>query len=370
MSTDDITSSGYSRHTARKNAARDLADRTGMPYAAALRHVTGSDGRWQPRHRWIITDDLWDWIDGKTWRGVGYPGLRAWLDDEVSPVFDCDWCDEPGDARNEDCCIELLVTAYDPDIQPATMHLGTKKLHARCKPLRDASPMFGRAGAEGTSIAWLRKVMDIPSGPQRIALPASARPDVAGEFDLQARALLAPGWWYGHDHTGQAMLLVTARVTEDHGQGARPWLTELELHLNGQGLGHPDAMEGGECDWALRIVTGDPPWIALRTGQHEGGAPRHLLLSTLDLPVGWAEAAHRDGQVTVAIGACTAHWDDVTSIPGDLAEELEDLRDSSLLGTEAAAGCACAALTAGHVAELIDAGVLVTAGVRVVPGDA
>jgi hypothetical protein len=46
--------------------------------------------------------------------------------------------------------------------------------------------MFGRAGAEGTSIAWLRKVMDIPSGPGRIALPATHKPEVAGEFDLDA----------------------------------------------------------------------------------------------------------------------------------------------------------------------------------------
>ncbi len=364
------TDASDGRHTARKNAARDLHDRTGMPYAAALRHVTRADNPWQPRHRWIVTDDLRDWIDGRTWRGAGYPDLRAWLDNEVSPAFDCHWCDEPGDAREEDCFIELLISKYDPDIQPATMHVGTHKFHARCKPLRDASPLFGHAGAGGmSSIAWLRKV-DIPSGPQRIGLPASHKPDVAGEFDLEARALIAPGWWYGHDHTGQAMLLVTARVAEDHGQGARAWLTELELHLNGEGLGHPDAMEGGECGWALRIDTGDPQWIALRTGQHEGGTPRHLLLSALDLPGGWAEAAYRDGHVTVAIGACTAHWDDVTPVPGDLADELDDLLESSFQVTKAAAAarCACAALTAGHVAELIDAGVLVTAGVRVVTG--
>lgn len=359
------------RHTARKNAARNLHDRTGMPYTAALRRVTRAEDPWEPRHRWIITDDLRDWLDGTTWRGVGYPDLRAWLDNEVSPAFDCDWCDEPGDARAEDCCIELLVAAYDPDIQPATMHLGTKKLHARCKPFRDASPLFGRAGAAGTSIAWLRKVMDIPSGPQRIALPATHKPEAAGEFDLEARALLAPGWWYGHDHTGQVMLLVTVRVTEDHGQGNRPWLTELELHLNGQGLGHPDAMEGGECGWALRIVAGNPYWIALRTGQDQDGTLRHLLLQRLDLPDGWTEAARSNGRVTVAIGPCTAHWDDIApGLPGDLEEELDDLRESSFLVAEADdAGCVCAALTAGHVAELIDAGVLVTAGIRVVTGE-
>jgi hypothetical protein len=166
------------------------------------------------------------------------------------------------------------------------------------------------------------------------------------------------------------VLLVTARVAEDHAQGAQPWLTELKLHLNGQGLGHPDSMEGGECDWTLRIVTGDPQWIALRTGQDPGGALRHLLLSALDLPEGWAEAASRDGQVTVAIGACMAHWDDTSPVPARLAEELDDLRESSfLVSGAAAAGCACAALTAGHVAELVDTGMLATAGVRVVTGE-
>jgi hypothetical protein len=352
MSTGNITS-GDGRHTARKNAARDLSARTGMPYAAALRHLTESEDPWQPRHRWLLSDGVRDWIDGRTWRGVSYPGLRTWLDAKVSPVYECWWCEEPGDARQEDSSIELIVSAYDPDLTPATMHLGTHKYHARCKP---------------SSVAWVRRA-DIPSGPQRIALPASAKPEVAGEFDLDARALLAPGWWYGHDHTGQAMLLVTARVAEDHAQGARAWLTELELHLNSEGLGHPDGMDGGECDWALRIATGDQQWIALRTGQHEAGAARHLLLSALDLPEGWAEAARRDGQVTVAAGPCTTHWDDITPGPGDLAEVLDDLLESSFPVTKAAPGCACAALTANHVAELADAGVLVTAGVRVVAGE-
>jgi len=44
MSADDTTtSSTEGRHTARKNAARDLSERTGMPYAAALRHVTRAE---------------------------------------------------------------------------------------------------------------------------------------------------------------------------------------------------------------------------------------------------------------------------------------------------------------------------------------
>lgn len=369
MSTDDTTSAG-GRHTARKNAARDLHDRTGMPYAAALRQVTRAESPWRPRYRWTLTEDLSEWIDGRTWRGAACPDLRAWLDDEVSPAFDCNWCDEPGNAELEDCSIELLISAYDPDLNLATEHIGLHKYHARCKALRDASPLFGRAAPAGTSsISWLRKVPDFPGGPHRIGLPASHRPEVSGEFDLEARALLAPGW--RNSHTGKAVLLITVRVAEDHGQGARAWLTELELHLNGEGLGHPDSLAGGECDWALRIVTGDRPWIALRTGQHQhhGQAPRHLLLSAMDLPDGWASAARRDGQVTVAIGPCTTHWDDISPFQGELTDDLEDMLESSGQVNEAAAECACAGLTAGHVADLIDAGVLVTAGVRVIAED-
>jgi hypothetical protein len=78
------------------------------------------------------------------------------------------------------------------------------------------------------------------------------------------------------------MLLVTARVAEDHGQGARPWLTELELHL------------------------------------------------------------------------------------GDLAPDPDEVRARSGRGED---GCACAALTAGHVAELIDAYGFITAEVRLVTGE-
>jgi hypothetical protein len=102
-------------------------------------------------------------------------------------------------------------------------------------------------------------------------------------------------------------------------------------------------------------------------GDLDAFAAALLLLQEPDLPGGWAEAARRDGQVTVAIGPRTAHWDQATTLPQDLAAEAVGLLESSY-PAGSAAGCACAALTAGHVAELVDVGVLATAGVRVVPG--
>jgi len=50
MSAGDTTAKGRGdeRHTARKNATRELADQTGMPYAAALRQVTRTGTAQQP----------------------------------------------------------------------------------------------------------------------------------------------------------------------------------------------------------------------------------------------------------------------------------------------------------------------------------
>jgi hypothetical protein len=92
------------------------------------------------------------------------------------------------------------------------MHLATRKYHATCK---------------ASSISWVHKA-DIPYGPHLIGLPASMDPDMAGEFELDVRPVLNLN---DEDETEpQAVLLVTARVIKDHQQGARPWLTELELH--------------------------------------------------------------------------------------------------------------------------------------------
>ncbi len=343
------------RHTARKNAARELAARTGMPYTAALRHVTQAATPREPRHRWLLTGELRAWLAGETWRGVAYGDLYDWLDNEVDPAYLCDWCSEPGNAAEADSSISLVVTAYDPDLSPATMHLATRKYHAACRP---------------SSVSWVRKI-DIPHGPQRIGLPASVKPEAIGEFELDARALLHRGY---EDQAAQAVLLVTARVVEDHRQGARAWLSELQLHLNGEGFGHPESLtRAAGTDWSLRIVTGypsslAPQWIALRTSPDETGSSQHMFLAALDLPADWVEVARQDGQVAVVIGPCVNHWD-LISVPGEFVDEM----DEAAAGTGGqpsgpGAGCGCSALTANQVAELVYAGVFVAGPVRVTAG--
>lgn len=357
MDSDDTTASGRpGRHTARKNTARELATRTGMPYTAALRQVQQAAEPRQPRYRWVLTDEVRAWFAGESWRGVGYPNLYDWLDEEVNPAYECDWCAEPGDAREDDSSIRLVITAYDPDLAPATMHLATSKYHATCQP---------------SSISWVHKV-DISTGPQRIGLPASMRPEVAGEFELEARALLNPGQ---DDEPEHAVLLVTARVIEDHQQGARAWLSELELHLSSEGFGHPESLALGDgTTWSLRIVTGGSSsfarqWIALRTGADEQGVLQHLFVQALDLPEVWVAAARRDGQVVVVFGPCTDHWD-VAPVPAEFMDELDELADERAV--EAAGSpdrCACAALTAGQIEDLVYAGVFVVGPVPVVPSN-
>jgi hypothetical protein len=349
------------RPNARKSAARKLQARTGMPYSAALRQVELAAKPWQPRHRWVLTDELRGWLAGESWRGIGYHDLYSWLDHEVSPVFECDRCFEPGDARTGDSSIALLVTAYDPDLSPFTQHLSTKKYHAACRE---------------SGIIWATPAI-IPAPPQRVALPASAEPSLVGEFEIDAHALLDVDPVDGSQH---AMLLLPVRVVEDHGQGAAAWLTELELYLasDNAALVHDldldDAVpeDEEETGWALRIATGNatedrPTWIALRTGHgdNDDGTPDHLLLCQLEFPDGWAEAAHRVGRVDVAVGPCTRHWPSLP-LPPDLPDEIADLIHDA---AGPAPRCACAHLTADHVVELIESGAFRAGSARVLTAE-
>jgi hypothetical protein len=332
------SSKDSTRHTARKNAAKALSERTGMTYTAALRHVTRNGQDRQPRHRWVLTDDVRAWFAGQGWRGIAYPDLYDWLDEEVNPVYECDWCAEDGDAREVDSSLRLVISTYDPDLSPQTAHVATHKYHAACQP---------------SSISWIYKI-DIPAGPQRIGLPASTAPDMVGEFDLDVRPVLTPGDQWGQE---QAVLLLTAHVVEDHDEGAGPWLSELQLQL-GQGFG---------ADWSLRIVTDypsqlAPQWIALRTGLGDDDGAPHLVLSAVSLPAEWVALARRDQRVMVVLGPCTRHWREF-EVSGPVEDELlDDLRGD---GPDVLVGCVCSALVPWQVEALFDADSFVAGAVRV-----
>lgn len=347
MTTDHIQSRDQNgRHTARKNAARELAGRTGMKYTAALRHLARDTQR-QPVHRWILTDELRAWFAGNGWRNAYYGDLYDWVDG-LDPSYDCDWCGEPGDARKIASSIKIVTTAYDPDLSPTTVHLATYKYHAACKP---------------STITFAHQI-DIPALPQRIELPASASPDIAGEFELEAQPILTGDL---AEETPQPLLLVTARVIDDQGEGAAPWLNELRLNLSSQGLGNPGREIDEPDGWSVRIATDYPStlsseWIAVRTPHSTPGDPHHLLLAAMDLPPDWVAAARSTGQVAVVLGPCSAHWSDPQVSIGRLSDDLED----QALDHE---GCYCARVTPDDIVDLVESYAFITSTLRVAGDD-
>ncbi|MEU7529304.1 hypothetical protein AB0A74_26500 [Saccharothrix sp. NPDC042600] len=337
---------------ARKAQAVALSARTGLPYTVALQHIIRSAQPWQPKHRWVLTDDVLAWLSGESRRGDDR-NLYLWLDTDVSPTFACDHCGMPGDARTADCSISPVVTAYDPDVAPYTRHVATKRFHATCAP---------------SSMRWTAEP-EIPAGPRYLSLPASGTPALVGTFEFDVHALVDTDPDDGSQH---AMLLLTARVVEDHGRGVFAWLTELELYLGSQGVGRVhDLDDDAEIAWTLRIADDQvadarPPWIAIRTGHtRQDGTPQHLLRREFELPDGWAEAARRTGHVDIAVGPCTHHWD-AAAVPEDLDDDIAEL-----LGDQRSTPkrCGCAHLTSEHLVELVESGAFLTGWLRVVGAD-
>jgi hypothetical protein len=334
------------RHTARKNAARELAGRTGMKYTAALRQLARDTQR-APLHRWLLTDELRAWFAGKGWRNAYYGDLYDWLDD-LTPTYECDWCGEPGDAREIDSSIKIVIGAYDPDLSPSTIHLATYKYHAACKP---------------STITFAHQI-DIPAVPQRLELPANANPDIAAEFEFEARPILVSDF---PEEPPLAALLITAQVIEDQGEGAVPWLNELHLNLSAQGLGHPDFEIDEPDGWSLRIATDYPStraseWIAIRTPHGTQGNPHHLLLAAMDLPPEWVAAARDAGHVTVILGPCTVHWGDPQISVGQLRDDLWE----QVLEREE---CRCAQVTPDDVFDLVESHAFITSTLQLADHD-
>jgi len=311
---------------ARKNAARDLVGRTGMPYTAALRHLATVAEPPRPRHQWVLTDEVHAFLSGRTWRGCYFEDLYRWLD-RLDPTYECRTCDEPGDARTVASSVVLVVAAYDPDLSPRTVQLFTYKHHAACAP---------------SAVIWAQAA-DVPSEPIEIGLPASAKPEMVAVLRLTPRFVSAFGETETGDPDTVAALLLAVEVVQDHGQGAAPWLTELQMMLAQDGFGHPDSLGGCQVDedWSLRIVTDYPSslaprWLALRTSPAtDAAAPEHLFLSVLDVPTEWAERARDRDRVLVLVGPLPAGpRHEVPELPAELNPEvLADLaEDGTLIG--------------------------------------
>lgn len=297
--------------------ADDLVRRTGMPLDEAVSTVTVVNDRREFAHRWVLTDELRNWIHGEGWHGLWFDDLYG-LIDRLDPDYVCDWCAEDGDARREDSTVEFIVTAYDPDLSPQTHHIATKKFHARCK-----------AGG----ITWARPVLEA-SEPCVVSLPSSARPDLEGEFVITARPFLSA------DPDMPPVLFLSAEVEGPEDMWA-PWINEVDLVLRNEGFCEANSWPlESPPPWSLRVMVEGPqlggkPWLGLRTGPLPvGDTPFYLFvgepaLLREDVDPGieaWAERAHGDGQVLVAFGPTTAYNTvPVLDLAALAAEEVEDL---------------------------------------------
>jgi hypothetical protein len=153
---------------------------------------------------------------------------------------------------------------------------------------------------------------------------------MCGEYEITARPLLY------QDPEIPAVLLLTAEVTEDHGQGAAPWLNEMAFFSEANGFGHPHSLaisQDAPPEWTLRIATDYPSglaprWLALRAGPLKlGKQPDHFFLGALDLPERWVSKARAERNVLV----CHAWWASPRARRGLDSDALDELIDDHTL---------------------------------------
>jgi hypothetical protein len=311
--------------------AKDLSGRTGMKYTDALAYVTMTRNPPAIRHRWLISEDLRAWLNGDTWRGCYYENLYD-LMNRLRPRFECDWCYEDANAAGEDCTVEFVVTSYDPDIHPRTEHITNRKYHARCKA--------------ASAVIWANPVgeHEVPE-PYTLALAASAAPSKKGRFRIDVMPHLS------QDPQRPPVLFLTTTVLKDSGQGAAPWINEMEMWLRRQGFTPGSDLPFEEPPpWTLRVVPGEGPsydeqWIGLRSSAlRPGVVPTHFYLGAMGLTDktkgarpsqatfarDWTARAAERGYVMAAVGPLpvgnTVPWCDLTAFD---SEELDDLVDGA-----------------------------------------
>ncbi|MFI6603732.1 hypothetical protein ACIBHX_46515 [Nonomuraea sp. NPDC050536] len=279
-----------------QRAARRRQRHTDEPYQVALAAIREDWRRLDSELRYVLSDEVQAFMRGQGWRGVSLDDvedMRSWLANRT-PTYVCEWCGDDGDARQEQTTLQIIATGYDPDLSPLTRMVGSKRNHARCAP---------------SQLSWIYPI-DLPRDPVGIRVPASARPEMEGEFAITAHPVLLPAEPDAErPATREPALLIRIEVTQDHGQGAAAWLAELEMQL-WEPDGFDDPMEATEVaeGWSVRIVRGwpstlAPQWLAVRTSEpQDGQQPDHLYLGALDVPDAWVEAVRGRQQLLLLIG--------------------------------------------------------------------
>ncbi|CAL9677673.1 hypothetical protein SUDANB95_08000 (plasmid) [Actinosynnema sp. ALI-1.44] len=300
-----------------------------MKYTRALTVVTPSDPPRTPRARWVLTEQVRAFFAGEGWHGVDLGNLYDELDAQPT-TYECPECGRPGDAAREDSAVEFIVQGYDPDVSPRTEIVGARAHHLGCRPSR-----ISRAFPE----------LDLSAG-FGITLPAPTVPDLWGEYAITAHPVLleqSDGWSDPEEQdTGPLpLLLLWARVVEDHGQGPAAWLHELEAFMRANAFSPNDSIpvfDDPPPQWVLRIASDYPAdpatrWLALRVGPLEPGElPDHFFLGAPELPEEWVAAARTAGEVLVGVGPCLRD-NDVPEPGADLDEDTvaELLEEGTLI---------------------------------------
>ncbi|MFB8236298.1 hypothetical protein ACFC58_07060 [Kitasatospora purpeofusca] len=231
--------------------------------------------------------------------------------------FTCDWCGERGDARTADTSVVLVLSTYDPDLNPVPRPLTTTLSHAAC---------------QGSELRWAVPV-EVPREPSEVELTwapldESGRPDDGAAAFAVYRPNVAPLLARSSHGPVPILRFFTRHLSGTMGQAQQEQLWQDHL-VEELGLGFVDA--GDPYGWTVRVEhrTGSalaPSWISLRTSLEEDGrAARSLYTAVTELPDDWVAAARGRGEALVI--ATAAPWG-----PGGVGAGKEALYKRYLLG--------------------------------------
>ncbi|MGW5688990.1 hypothetical protein [Nonomuraea sp. NPDC003754] len=272
-----------------QKAARRRQQQTGEPYQDALAYIREAWQRLDRDLHYVLSGDVEAFMRGVGWRGTSLDeveDMRAWFGN-LKPTY--------GAAGAAKTATPAATTPRCNSSPPPTTRTCTRSPGSSAPgATTPVSAVQGHMGAAGGR----------PAGPRVVTLEASARPEIEAEITRSAQPVVVPGLFdfeledLDDPEATEPALLISAVVTDDRGQGAGPWLTELELAVwRPAGFDLPLASAQAEPGWSVRVVDGyysstlAPQWVAVRMSDpEEGHEPHHLYLGAIDIPEAWREA--------------------------------------------------------------------------------
>ncbi|MFS0691753.1 hypothetical protein [Streptomyces nitrosporeus] len=301
--------------------ARTLAEKTGMPYTAALQSLrTPRTEQTVPEPGFALTKEVERFVDGRDQIGVEYD-LRAFLAERTARRYDCYECGEDVHTATDPTSVQFTVSVFDPDLNPGTHVMMTQYAHLACAP---------------SEIRWAVPA-EVPSQPFTVRVDAGTED---GEqrvvaYEITATAHLLPG-----DEPDGPQLPVLLLKAEVENYEPHPSLYEFfDFNLLEDGFPAQGAGELGAHGWSVRLDhpgTGPltPSWVAVRAATAPADADAghgHFFLGAVDLTDAFASAACERGQVLLLAGPVGPR----TVLPdlnGEDADVLDLLNDRLVRG--------------------------------------